>query len=285
MDLPTVGKNDRWQTLFSAPVYVGDGGTLTIGFESSKEGAVDNMWRELGNTASRGDQREGWWGATDFALKFHPLYKTAAVPNQWGTICLPYAMRPGKGVKLYQIVAINETYTQLCLEEIGETPAGVPCLYRSETEEAVFLETGKAMSYPVDGMCNLRGFLKLSNVKAPLNHYVLNNGVWEKLTDSANLPMLQSYSAVIRPFDDAASKVLFVTDHWAGLTMPITGVTDAEKEYNALGINLPSVATVALPDGIYSVDGRAVVESDNSKLRPGLYIKVVKGYAYKTIIK
>ncbi len=285
MDLPTVGKNDRWQTLFSAPVYVGDGGTLTIGFESSKEGAVDNMWRELGNTASRGDQREGWWGATDFALKFHPLYKTAAVPNQWGTICLPYAMRPGKGVKLYQIVAINETYTQLCLEEIGETPAGVPCLYRSETEEAVFLETGKAMSYTVDGMCNLRGFLKLSNVKAPLNHYVLNNGVWEKLTDSANLPMLQSYSAVIRPFDDAASKVLFVTDHWAGLTMPITGVTDAEKEYNALGISLPSVATVALPDGIYSVDGRAVVESDNSKLRPGLYIKVVKGYAYKTIIK
>ena len=285
MDLPTVAKADRWQVLLTAPVYVGDNGSLTVGFESSKQGAQDNMWHELGNTSSQGDLREGWWGATDFSLKFTPLYKATVEPNQWGTICLPYAVRPCEGMEFYKIVAINDTYTQLCLEKIDESQAGVPCLYRSEKADAMFLEYGKAMSYTIDGMCNLRGFLKVSNAKAPLNHYVLVNGAWEKVTDNENRPVLQDYSAVIRPLNDAASVPLHVTDHWTGVTMPIHGITEAEIQHNTLGISNPTVATVALPDGFYTLDGRMTIGMDQQNLRPGLYIKVVDGRAFKTVVK
>ena len=285
MDLPSVSKEDRWQALLSAPVYVGDGGTVTIGFESSKKGAMDNMWREVGNTASKGDQREGWWGATDFALKFSPLYMKTVEPNQWGTICLPYAVRPGKGMKFYQIVAVNPAFTELCLEEIQETQAGVPCLYRSETADGIFLEYGKAMGYTIDGMGNLRGYLKTSGAKVPLNYYVLNNGEWTKVTDNDNRPLLEDYSAAIRPLTDTSSKAYYVTDHWTELTMPIHGVTEEEKEINALGIVLPSAAAVGLADGYYTLDGRSTVSPAKGSLRPGLYIKVVNGRAFKTVVK
>ena len=284
MDLPTVSKDDRWQTLISAPVYVGDGGSVTIGFEGSKKDAMDNMWREVGNTSSKGDQREGWWGATDFILKFSPLYKKTVEPNQWGVICLPYSIRPGKGIKFYQIVAINETFTKLCLEEIQETAAGVPCIYRSETADGVFFEYGQAMSYTIDGMGNLRGFLKSSGGKVPLNYYVLNNGEWEKVTDNSNRPVLEDYTAAIRPLTDSSSKAYHVTDHWTGVTMPINGFTEEEKEINTLGVVLPQV-TVGKTDGYYTLDGRSASVSEKGLLRPGLYIKVVNGRIYKTVVK
>ena len=80
MDLPTVG--NIWQTLTTPPVYVEDGGTVTIGFQGSTEGAVNNAWHPFGETGNNGDRREGWWCATDFRLLYHPMKKMTTAVGQ-----------------------------------------------------------------------------------------------------------------------------------------------------------------------------------------------------------
>jgi len=72
-DLPTVKPADVWQTLTTTPVYVPQGGSITIGFKSSKQGAIDEAWQQIGGDGTTqlkavADNREGWWGATNFRL-------------------------------------------------------------------------------------------------------------------------------------------------------------------------------------------------------------------------
>ena len=72
-DLPVGG---TWATasevLTTAPVYVEPSGSLTVGFVSSKKGAVNGKWHKFGETAA-GDNREGWWCASNFVLKYHAI--------------------------------------------------------------------------------------------------------------------------------------------------------------------------------------------------------------------
>lgn len=69
-DLPV---SNPWDTLTTAPIYVEAGGSLTIGFVSSKTGAVKGKWHSFGNATATSDNREGWWCATDFLLKYHAI--------------------------------------------------------------------------------------------------------------------------------------------------------------------------------------------------------------------
>ena len=68
-DLPV---SDVWETLTTTPVYVPASGSLTLGFKSSKDGAHSGWWHSFGNTSSK-DNREGWWCATGFVLKYHAI--------------------------------------------------------------------------------------------------------------------------------------------------------------------------------------------------------------------
>nr|MCR5472349.1 hypothetical protein [Prevotella sp.] len=272
----------RWGTLYTAPIYLADNGVMTVGFESTKKGAIANAWLQYGRTSGQSnDKREGWWCATDFSLRFTPLYKRAVVPNQFGCICLPYAVRASSTLKCYKIVGINADYTQLCLEEIEETEAGVPFIYRSSEAEAQFLEYGDAVTMTQDGPGNLRGYL-ITTSRMPLKNYYVNNGVFEKIT-SANRTKVNNYDGYMRDFTDANSEAIPVLTDWTGETMPISGVTDEEKEKNKQLTKINSIVdTRTIADGIYSLDGRSM---QRESLRPGLYIKVVGGRMYKTIIK
>ena len=69
-DLPV---SDVWDTLNTTPVYVEAGGSLTVGFVGSKTGAVKGKWHSFGNATATSDNREGWWCATDFVLKYHAI--------------------------------------------------------------------------------------------------------------------------------------------------------------------------------------------------------------------
>lgn len=281
MDLSSVSKTDRWQTLISAPVYVADNGTVTIGFESSKNGVMgDNVWREVGNIESAGDKREGWWGATSFALKFMPMYKGTFVPDQWATICLPYAVHPSVGVKFYEIAGVNSTYTKLCLEEVEEAKAGVPYFIKPEKEEITFLEYGSKSSAKI-GACNLWGQLK-TTINVLVGYYAMANGELTKVTDSSTAPKWDNYSAALAPFGGTSTAVP-VFENWDGPTITINGVTEEEREANniATTISLP-VKNSSVNDGFFTLDGRHVSEGN---LKAGLYIRVVNGHAYKTIIK
>ncbi|UKK57729.1 glycosyl hydrolase [Prevotella communis] len=272
----------RWGTLYTAPIYLNDNSTFTVGFEGTKKGSVANGWLQYGKTSGQSnDKREGWWCATDFALRFTPLYKQTVVPNQFGCICLPYAVRASETLECYKIVGINADYTQLCLEEIDETEAGVPFIYRSSDTEALFLEYGDAVAMTQNGPGNLRGYL-IASARMPLNYYFVNDGAFEKIT-SANRTKVKNYDGYMRPFTDLNSEAIPVLTDWTGETMAISGVTEEEKVKNnqLTGINTV-VDNRMFADGVYTLDGRSM---QRESLRPGLYIKVVGGRMYKTIKK
>lgn len=272
----------RWGTLYTAPIYLNDNSTFTVGFEGTKKGSVANGWLQYGKTSGqKNDKREGWWCATDFALRFTPLYKQTVVPNQFGCICLPYAVRASETLECYKIVGINADYTQLCLEEIAETEAGVPFIYRSSDTEALFLEYGDAVAMTQNGPGNLRGYL-IASARMPLNYYFVNDGAFEKIT-SANRTKVKNYDGYMRPFTDLNSEAIPVLTDWTGETMAISGVTEEEKVKNnqLTGINTV-VDNRMFADGVYTLDGRSM---QRESLRPGLYIKVVGGRMFKTIIK
>lgn len=275
---------NRWGTLYSAPIYLPDNSTLTVGFEGSKKGTIANAWLEYGKTSGQtNDKREGWWCATDFVLRHTPLYKQTVTPNRYGAICLPYAARSSRTMKFYQIVGINANYTQLCLEEVESTEAGVPCIYYSTEAEALFLEYGEAVTAAKAGMGNLRGFL-MGVGTVPNNYFYVNDGAFEKVTTTPR-PSRSSYAAIMRPFTDKNSEAIPVLESWTGPMMPINGVTDEEKAKNneriATKIQTMSITNLHV-DGVYTLDGRSVKDES---LKSGLYIKVIGGRMYKTIIK
>jgi len=69
-DLPV---SNVWDTLTTTPIYVEPKGSLTLGFVSSKNGAQIGRWHSFGNATATSDNREGWWCATDFVLKYHAI--------------------------------------------------------------------------------------------------------------------------------------------------------------------------------------------------------------------
>lgn len=240
-DLPSVSVADRWETLTTMPLYVNEGDNLTIGFVGSKQGAIDNAWRKIGDKNNKGDKREGWWCATDFVLKYTPLYKVKAGAGEWGIVCLPYDVTVSKGATLYQIAGITDDYTKLCIKPTDKSMAGVPVIYQAPTDipqdqadsyEILFYETGKAVSVTEDAPGNLRGYLKTKN-HVPENYYYLEDGQWLKCTQSFNdRPYMTNYTGVIRPFTDEKSLPVTIYKGWKGMTMPINGITDEEKELN-----------------------------------------------------
>ena len=277
MDLPSLADSLRWQTLTTHPLYIGDGDTLTIGFQGSKEGATDLAWHEVGNTASRGDHREGSWMATAFRLRFHPLYRPAG-NNEWGVVCLPYAVAPTPGVSYYQIAALTSDYKQLCLEAIAQPEAGVPFIYRSAGGTVSLPEHGEAVDRASDGPGNLRGFFKTA-ARVPVGYYVLTDGKWTKLTDSNNRPRINSYSAIIRPLNDKQSEPIAVVDSWAGPTMPIEGISEEEI---ADAIATPTANSGETYTQLFDLQGRSISSPTSAK---GIYIIVKNGKTTKTIVK
>ena len=263
MDLPTIDNSLRWQTLTSLPVYVEEGGNISIGFQSSKQGATDLAWRELGNTNSRGDHREGWWGATDFSLRFHPLYRTATDASGWGVCCLPYAVSPSPGVTFYQIAAITSDYKNLCLSQLDETQAGVPFIYFTDQATATFPEHGEAVTKTTDGPGNLRGFFVTSG-RTPVGYYHLSEGIWKKVTDSSNRPYVGNFRGIIRALNDRLSQPITVVDSWAGATMPIEGITDEE-----IASGIGQIFHTVPEEPVYDLQGRRIVPSS---LKKGIYI-------------
>ncbi|MBO7067078.1 MAG: hypothetical protein J6W52_00110 [Bacteroidaceae bacterium] len=77
-DLPVP---DPWETLTTTPIYVEAGGSLTLGFVSSKQGAETGKWHSFGNASGTSDNREGWWCATDFVLKYHAIDDETGIEN------------------------------------------------------------------------------------------------------------------------------------------------------------------------------------------------------------
>lgn len=253
LDVP--GTPTAWQTLTSTPVYVADGGTLTIGFTGSKQGATDYAWRRYGNNETdnnSGDLREGWWCATDFTLLYHPLFKVSATPQGYGTICLPYAYRQPKGVKLYRLVGLTADYTRVCIEEVSEAEAGYPYIYLSDHADVTCFTYGDEVETPQRVGNNLYGyFFKTSS---PVGAYILReDGEWYRQTARTSVDM---YTAFIRKAEG-----MNILSEWDGPTMPIHGVVDELGDPQ--GIETVN-ASDAAPSVVYDLQGRRLPDGQST---------------------
>ena len=278
MDIPCIDDSQRWETLTSLPVYVDEGGSVTIGFESSKQGAQDLAWRELGKLNSAGDHREGWWGVTNFRLRRMPLYRINTTAGQWGVACLPYAVKPSDGLTFYQIIGITPDYQRLCLEPLSEVEAGMPFVYLPTQQQHLFQEYGERAAKPADASCNLIGYFTTNNLKVRQGYYALIDGVWKKITDSRDRPYVGNFTAVMRAIDE--KHLMPVIADWTGTTMPIEGVTEEEI---AAGITLHPSSSDLHPSSstVYTLGGTPATGTS----QPGIYIRQQGDKVQKTVIK
>lgn len=246
-DLPCF--TDKWTTLTTSYTYVNENGNLTVGFIGSKNGAKDKQWIQYGNPSSTGDNREGWWCATDFRLRFIPMLSITSDESGWGTICVPYSFIIPENVKIYQFAGVYMDGTKICLEEVSEPKAGYPYVFHSDVAGNIsFYEVGEPTGSAQTNVNGLRGnFASSGASKYPLNSFVLQNGVWTKLTE--RIPQV-SYSAFIYKTDQ-----LPVIAEWNGVTLPLS-------EKITTGIRNPQTNELSNQQPmIYDLSGRKVNES------------------------
>ena len=262
LDLPCF--EDKWTTLTTSYMYVNERGSITVGFTGSKKGAKDGLWMAYGKGTGNGDNREGWWSATDFRLRFIPVYQTATDASGWATICLPYSFIIPDGVKLYQFAGILADGSKICLEEVTEPKAGYPYVFHSNTTSTLsFYETGTAVSSAETNANGLRGNFALSAAnRYPLNSFVLQNGIWNKVTERF---VQESFSAFIYK-----TTQLPVVAEWNGTTLPLSEAV--ETGISSLTSNHSTLTTTPT----YDLAGRRV--SDTQK---GVVIKEGRKYPVK----
>ena len=229
MQIPGISDEDRWQTLSTLPLYVGDAGTATVGFQSSKSGALEGAYE--------GDNREGWWLASKFRLWYTPGYQRAVDSTHvWTTVCLPFAAIPSDSVKVYAVAGRSADGSQLFLTPVNALEAGKAYVCRYEGKHIAFLGGKSLVSRPVTGGL-LTGVFKNGRLRE--GAYVLVDDEWRKVENLADAT-LANYSAYIASFSN-----LPIVEGGA-VSMPLQGVVDgidgvsltdarAERTYNLNG--------------------------------------------------
>ena len=241
LDLPNFTEAEQWNTVTTPFVYVPQNGSATIGFEGSKNGTVDKQWIKYGDATNTGDNREGWWCATDFALRYIPAISKTTDESGWGTVCAPAAITVPEGVKLYKIAGITADQLYIGIEEVTEEPVpGTPYIYNATAgKDIAFLESGKNASVPVTNVNGLRGTF-VTTAKYPVDALVLTNGKWESVKERYSMTSYTGYVYKV-------SNIPALPEGWIGIKMPTSGLatgvqqvkTDADgskvKRYNLSG--------------------------------------------------
>ena len=255
LDVPDV--DAVWQALSTTPLYVDSGDSLTVGFTSSKTGAVDYAWRKYGDSQSTGDRREGWWCATNFKLAFVPAYQREQ--GGWQTLSLPYAATPADNVRVYEMAGIDSTGTSIILTEVSEMVAGKPYVYYSENGTAVFVEEGNAVNNPSSAVNGLKGAFKSMELDA--SHFVLKDGKWQRATENDMLPAFHAYLVDVNqlPFLPVAGEEVTLEIIDSGVTgISSTSPSTATKDdiYTLSGYKVDKVGH----QGVYIINGKKVLK-------------------------
>ena len=255
LDLPTFDDDEKWCSLHSSYIYFADGDTATIGFVGSKEGAVDNSWIKYGDPTSTGDNREGWWCATDFAFRYVPAYY-ASHDGTWGTVCLPRTIKGYSGdCTFYKVAGILEDQSAICIEEVPSTEslnAGYPyiCKYTGSDSDGYFIEDANCAAV-TSAKTNINGLTGLLSTTAAsryeLGSLVLNDGVW---TYTETRYAKAKYSAYISKIAN-----LTVLTSWDGEKLPASGIPAGTVS------GIDNITDSASSASSYDLQGRKV--SDN----------------------
>ena len=243
-DLPQIADANKWLTLTTPYVYVNDGDNLTVGFESSKEGASDNTWVRYGSPTST-DKRQGWWCATGFQFRYIPAIKKEVENSGWETICFRYAFNIPEDVKVYNVAGILKNHQYICLEEVRGTKAGRPYVIQAPAgKEKTFFEYGKITS--VEGIYQGLYGMFIENGKYPVKSLVLEDGVFKYIPDEASRIDKKNYSAYIELED------LTELDEWAEMMIPTSGLEDPTAIKNVKSVQDSKMNT----SEIYDLSGK-----------------------------
>ncbi len=242
LDLEYLPADLMWNSLSTPYAYVPAGDTITIGFIGTKQGAVDKQWIRFGDAAHTGDNREGWWCATDFVLDYIPVHLANIDESGWGTICLAKESTAPEGFIVYSVAGIAADSSYVGLQETdGKLEAGYPYVVKADAGSSNLLTlSGEAVTSAKTNVNGLRGVLKASqNSKYQLNALVLTNGVWNVITERYPMTANTAYIREIKNMPVLAAD-------WVGVKLPISG-----KE------NLPSGINGVIADDGASVDAPA----------------------------
>ncbi len=260
LDLPIFSDAEKWHQLTTSYLYVGDKGKVEIGFVGSKQGVKDKQWKRYGSPLNEGDNREGWWCATDFNLRYIPM-SIVEMPDKsgWTTICMKRAVSAAPSVKFYRVAGILANGTGVCMEEVTTTKAGYPYVVcNADTSSLYLFESGAdAVSAKTDN--GYKGNFEVNSLDTYSEGGIrLVNGEWEVVTsDKIQMGPFSAY--ISRP-----SRVS-VLQSWEGLIMPLKGYTSLH--------NIGSEQDVE--EGcLFNLSGQQMTEAQGLVIRQGKVIFV-----------
>ena len=175
-------------------------------------------------------------------------YSRNVKANSWNTICLPYTASPTEGVEVYEIAGINAEKTELYLSPVAEMTAGVPYIFYSTQEVAVFAERGNAVSQPVEGSNGLVGVFDSKVGKVKNDSYILKSDVWYKVDNESRFDLgnNRAYIAHLEEISPSAAATYRSLRIAGGDVTGITGVvlsnSDEEAAYTMQGIKAVPVS-------------------------------------------
>lgn len=183
-------------------------------------------------------------------------YSRNVKAKSWNTICLPFVASPTDGVEVYEIAGINAENTKLYLSSVTEMAAGVPYIFYSPGEVAVFTERGSAVAQPVEGSKGLTGVFDSKVGAVKNNSYILKSGTWYKVDNESqfNLGNNRAYIANLGDvsFSAATAKSMSIGDG------TLTGINLIEKNDNGDSDAYTLQGIKVKPDakGVYIQNGK-----------------------------
>lgn len=269
-DIQSLPEDFKWELLTTPFIYVADGSSVTVGFEGSKNGAVDGLWRPCGAGSNNGDNREGWWAATDFYLRFIPAYKKNVGETHWNTICLAYDFQAPEGVTMYELAGITADSTRICLNPVSQGVAGVPYVIKSDATDVVFLEEGTATTKVETNVHGLRGsFSMAASSRYPVGALVLEGNEWKYVATTADRYSVRSFEGYIQKIDNLTK----IEEPWGGEFLWTKGlVSDERIEEVKNGIALTELSPSQTFAPRYNLSGQRTTN------QPGIVVQKNKKY-------
>jgi hypothetical protein len=227
-------------------LYFGGTDAAKVGFTSSKENAIDGAWMRYNAPTTTGDNREGWWCATDFKLRYVPMIIRTTDAEGWGTICLQYSFDIPDGIKVYKLAGLTSDYEYIgMVEETDKIEPGRPYVFKGEANtNYVFYEKGNPIS-TVQKYNGLWGEFA-STRTYPIGTIVLTDGKW--YYNSVRGGRILNFGAYILDISN-----LTILDSWEGEKLPTANMpavpTAIKSVKSAQGSKMNS------PE-IYDISGR-----------------------------
>lgn len=274
-DITSFPQAQMWRTMATPFVYIKAGESATVGFMSSKQGAVDKTYIKYGDATNTGDNREGWWCATDFQFRYVPAISRQHQKGTWGTICMPYKIAIPKGVTLYTIAGRSNDGMHIFVQPVTDESAivaGRAYIYYTTEENVMFIGAGDPVSSPTTAHVGLKGIFSNTTTKYGTLSAALVDGKWIYKPGTTIVPSntgyIATFSTITKKFDVAPEGT--VSMPLSGYVSDVLGDANDDGEVtmaDALAIQAYFVGTegvtINTTKADYNGDGKITIDDAN----------------------